>query len=77
MYVAFKNPLDEPCLGCGKKDDEPNFLLCDVCDYGAHFYCLDPPLAEVPIDNWICPKCSGFYKSNSVCFIFFFFSFFL
>ena len=28
--------------------DETKILLCDVCDKGAHTYCLDPPLSRPP-----------------------------
>lgn len=34
-------------------------LLCDRCDQGYHMDCLDPPLDEVPIDDWFCCQCDG------------------
>jgi hypothetical protein len=34
-------------------------LLCDRCDQGYHMDCLDPPLDEVPIEDWFCPQCDG------------------
>jgi hypothetical protein len=32
-------------------------LLCDDCDAGWHTFCLDPPLAAVPDEDWYCPSC--------------------
>lgn len=34
-------------------------LLCDRCDQGYHMDCLDPPIDEVPIEDWFCPQCLG------------------
>lgn len=34
-------------------------LLCDRCDQGYHMYCLEPPLDEVPIEDWFCSACDG------------------
>lgn len=34
-------------------------LLCDRCDQGYHLDCLDPPLDEVPIEDWFCSQCDG------------------
>ena len=28
------------------------------CKKGFHIYCLTPPLADVPDDDWLCPKCT-------------------
>ena len=36
---------------------QANILLCDDCDKGYHLKCLDPPLNEVPDDDWICDEC--------------------
>lgn len=33
-------------------------LLCDGCDLGYHLECLNPPMNEVPMDEWYCPDCS-------------------
>lgn len=45
------------CEGCGKATDEGRLLLCDDCDISYHIYCLDPPLDQVPKDNWKCKWC--------------------
>eukprot|EP01084_Bolivina_argentea_P032222 59599_1 len=55
---------DEPkCMGCGETTDEEHFLLCDndyenMNKHGAHLYCLDPPLKNIPKMDWFCPKCN-------------------
>uniref|UniRef100_A0A8C6I9C7 PHD and RING finger domain-containing protein 1 n=1 Tax=Mus spicilegus TaxID=10103 RepID=A0A8C6I9C7_MUSSI len=46
------------CEVCGRSDREDRLLLCDGCDAGYHMECLDPPLQEVPVDEWFCPECT-------------------
>ncbi|KAJ2950846.1 hypothetical protein O0L34_g5202 [Tuta absoluta] len=46
-----------PCEICGSTDNEETMLLCDGCDLGFHMQCLNPPLTEVPPDQWLCPNC--------------------
>ncbi|KAM4779710.1 PHD and RING finger domain-containing protein 1 isoform 3-T3 [Cyanocitta cristata] len=32
---------------------------CNICVYkGYHMECLNPPLSEVPVDEWFCPACA-------------------
>ncbi|XP_006893404.1 PREDICTED: PHD and RING finger domain-containing protein 1 [Elephantulus edwardii] len=52
---------DDPtfCEVCGHSDREDRLLLCDRCDAGYHMECLDPPLQEVPVDEWFCPECAA------------------
>lgn len=45
------------CEVCGRSDREDRLLLCDGCDAGYHMECLEPPLREVPVDEWFCPEC--------------------
>lgn len=47
------------CEVCGLSDREDRMLLCDGCDLGFHLDCLDPPLAEVPLEEWFCGECSN------------------
>ncbi|XP_034869540.1 PHD and RING finger domain-containing protein 1 isoform X2 [Mirounga leonina] len=47
------------CEVCGRSDREDRLLLCDGCDAGYHMECLDPPLGEVPVDEWFCPECAA------------------
>ncbi|NXG61496.1 PHRF1 protein, partial [Hemiprocne comata] len=51
---------DDPtfCEVCGRSDHEDRLLLCDGCDAGYHMECLNPPLSEVPVDEWFCPACA-------------------
>ncbi|XP_024901947.1 PHD and RING finger domain-containing protein 1 isoform X6 [Pteropus alecto] len=46
------------CEVCGHSDREDRLLLCDSCDAGYHMECLEPPLREVPVDEWFCPECA-------------------
>lgn len=41
-------------------------LLCDRCDQGYHMDCLDPPLEEVPIEDWFCSHCDGSRTTTTV-----------
>uniref|UniRef100_A0A8C3VYK3 PHD and ring finger domains 1 n=1 Tax=Catagonus wagneri TaxID=51154 RepID=A0A8C3VYK3_9CETA len=47
------------CEVCGRSDREDRLLLCDGCDAGYHMECLEPPLQEVPVDEWFCPECAA------------------
>ncbi|XP_070639417.1 PHD and RING finger domain-containing protein 1 isoform X3 [Bos indicus] len=55
-----ENENEDPtfCEVCGRSDREDRLLLCDGCDAGYHMECLDPPLQEVPVDEWFCPECA-------------------
>jgi hypothetical protein len=48
-----------PCYICKKnvQGDDDKLLLCDLCNFGFHIFCLDPPLLEIPKDSWFCEKC--------------------
>ncbi|CAB9514323.1 PHD and RING finger domain-containing protein 1 [Seminavis robusta] len=48
---------DTGCLICVKDDDHNNLMLCEGCNDEYHTYCLDPPLAAVPEDDWFCDNC--------------------
>lgn len=50
---------DTGCLICGNDDDHNNLMLCEGCNDEYHIYCLDPPLASVPHDDWYCGKCTA------------------
>ncbi|KAE8023446.1 hypothetical protein FH972_009137 [Carpinus fangiana] len=53
-----KAPSDEDiCKLCGVDKDVENVLVCGICDSGYHTYCLNPPLAKIPEENWYCPSC--------------------
>ncbi|XP_064109761.1 PHD and RING finger domain-containing protein 1-like [Macrobrachium nipponense] len=59
---------DDPtfCEVCGRCDREDRLLLCDGCDLGYHLECLDPPLEQVPIDEWFCSDCQA-VNSTATC----------
>ncbi|EYC35781.1 hypothetical protein Y032_0985g3291 [Ancylostoma ceylanicum] len=40
------------CKGTG------SLLCCDNCPSSFHAYCINPPLEEVPEDEWLCPRCT-------------------
>jgi hypothetical protein len=57
-YAGLQRPpASLACRKCGDPGDEGRMLLCDNCDDGWHTFCLDPPLADVPEGDWLCPKC--------------------
>lgn len=42
---------------CHKCGDGGELVLCDGCNKAYHLRCLDPPLHEVPVGEWLCPQC--------------------
>ena len=46
------------CEICNLSHNEETLLLCDGCDRAYHCACLDPPLLEVPVDDWFCQACN-------------------
>jgi len=48
-----------PCNICKKnvQGDDDKLLLCDLCNFGFHIFCLTPPLYEIPKDSWFCDNC--------------------
>ncbi|XP_046913050.2 nucleosome-remodeling factor subunit NURF301 E(bx) [Dermatophagoides farinae] len=50
---------DEHCRSCHKNGE---MLMCDSCPAVFHLSCLDPPLKQVPEQEWFCPIC----KQNQV-----------
>ncbi|BEJ14724.1 hypothetical protein CspHIS471_0404910 [Cutaneotrichosporon sp. HIS471] len=53
----LKYEKGDVCEICGVGNHAPKILLCDGCDRGFHTYCLDPPLASVPENEWYCTAC--------------------
>ncbi|GIX97254.1 nucleosome-remodeling factor subunit NURF301 [Caerostris darwini] len=50
---------DDHCRACHKLGD---LLCCETCPAVYHLACLDPPLQEVPTEDWTCAVC----KANQV-----------
>ncbi|WKX97540.1 hypothetical protein Q1695_013309 [Nippostrongylus brasiliensis] len=40
------------CKGTG------SLLCCDNCPSSFHAYCINPPLEQIPEDEWLCPRCT-------------------
>ncbi|KAG5684984.1 hypothetical protein PVAND_014187 [Polypedilum vanderplanki] len=54
-----------PCEICRRIDREDVMLLCDGCDKGFHMDCLDPPLDQIPNNNWYCSACENNESDSS------------
>ncbi|CAG2105775.1 unnamed protein product [Medioppia subpectinata] len=52
---------DDHCRVCHKLGD---LLCCETCSAVFHLSCLDPPLIEVPNEEWICTVCRGNYVNG-------------
>ncbi|GEQ70032.1 hypothetical protein JCM33374_g3708 [Metschnikowia sp. JCM 33374] len=48
------NDNDDFCSTCGGTGV---FICCDSCPRSFHLLCCDPPLRDVPEDNWNCIEC--------------------
>jgi len=44
------------CYVCVKSNRVGVLVQCDFCPCQFHMDCLDPPLAEIPSDVWMCPN---------------------
>ncbi|KAL2934836.1 hypothetical protein RDABS01_017955 [Bienertia sinuspersici] len=55
---------DLACQVCGSTDRGEVMLVCGNetgsagCGIGTHIDCCDPPLEDIPEEDWFCPKCS-------------------
>ena len=45
------------CMKCGGSENPTRIILCDRCNSEVHLSCLQPPLHDVPEDDWLCPLC--------------------
>ncbi|KAJ0797208.1 putative chromatin regulator PHD family [Helianthus annuus] len=54
---------DVACEVCGARERGDEMLICGDeggsigCGVGTHIDCCDPPLADVPEEDWFCSKC--------------------
>ncbi|KAH6914792.1 PLU-1-like protein-domain-containing protein [Coprinopsis sp. MPI-PUGE-AT-0042] len=55
--TVYPKDNQECCEICQKRNKGDEMLLCDGCDCGFHIFCLDPPLAAIPKDQWFCYTC--------------------
>ena len=59
-HLNKKRYLDlKRCEKCCDFINGQVLLLCEYCDDGYHIYCLDPPLTEIPDDDFVCPNCKS------------------
>eukprot|EP00961_Rhodomonas_salina_P275516 3722525-Rhodomonas_salina.1 len=59
LYYTAVHHVDQIiCEGCRRDDQEEKMLLCDGCNKGFHFDCLNPPLAGIPEGDWMCAPCT-------------------
>lgn len=54
------------CEICNDGGNGNALLLCNGCEKGAHTFCLTPPLAAVPDDDWFCEQCKACATDPSV-----------
>jgi len=47
-------PAEDHCRVCHKLGD---MVICEQCNGPFHGTCLEPPMYEVPDEDWICPVC--------------------
>ncbi|CAB3258852.1 unnamed protein product [Arctia plantaginis] len=60
--LTCRDDEDTPCKDCGcylcsGKEFPEKIVLCDECNNGYHMICLEPPLTELPEEDWYCPSC--------------------
>ncbi|KAG7344241.1 PHD-finger domain containing protein [Nitzschia inconspicua] len=53
---------NDECMICGEVGD---LIICDGCEKSCHMECLEPPLLEVPEDDFFCPACLKNAKRNA------------
>ena len=57
------------CEACHQPDQDGLRLICTLCDNGSHTFCLDPPLADLPVaaeDPWYCELCPNLIDSLDI-----------
>lgn len=71
MTPPDDNSNDIACQVCGSRDRAEVMLMCGDesgsvgCGTGTHIDCCDPPLEDVPEDDWFCHKCSESRRSTN------------
>ncbi|XP_042518273.1 BRCT domain-containing protein At4g02110-like [Macadamia integrifolia] len=65
--IEVSTPSDSPedltCQVCGSRDRGEVMMICGDeggskgCGIGMHIDCCDPPLEDVPEEDWFCSKC--------------------
>ncbi|XP_027113652.2 BRCT domain-containing protein At4g02110 isoform X1 [Coffea arabica] len=77
MEEVVENPTSEEnddditCQVCGSRDRGEVMLICgdengsSGCGIGTHIDCCDPPLEEIPQEDWFCPNCRNKNGQNA------------
>ena len=65
FYVIYRSCLQVCCKGGA----DHLLLLCDQCDRGFHTYCCNPPLDDIPDDDWYCMKCISSNIPDDQCIV--------
>ncbi|KAF3967890.1 hypothetical protein CMV_008162 [Castanea mollissima] len=71
LHTNDNGSNDIACTVCGSHDRGEITLICVNesgsvgCGVGTHVDCCNPPLQEVPEDDWFFPKCSEADSTNS------------
>ena len=52
--TADKNAEMDYCAVCRQGG---RLICCEECEKWYHPSCLDPPLRDIPLDDWYCPQC--------------------
>ncbi|KAH7100483.1 RCC1/BLIP-II [Auriculariales sp. MPI-PUGE-AT-0066] len=56
-HPILQHPLE--CVVCNQdKGDDNSPLECEKCETPYHLSCLNPPLKDVPEDEWFCEHCT-------------------
>ncbi|KAL5018857.1 hypothetical protein ScPMuIL_004579 [Solemya velum] len=56
ILVEGNIQYDDHCRACHKLGD---LLCCETCSAVYHLTCVEPPLQEVPEDDWLCNVCKA------------------
>ena len=77
MEEVVENPTSEEndddiaCQVCGSCGRGEVMLICgdencsSGCGIGTHIDCCDPPLEEIPQEDWFCPNCRNKNRQNA------------
>ena len=60
IFLSFKDvdEDDEHMEFCRICKEGGELLCCDSCPSSYHLKCCEPPLEDVPDDEWTCPRCA-------------------
>lgn len=58
LYLCFAGTMhyDDHCRVCHRLGD---LLCCETCPAVFHLECVEPPLVDVPTEDWQCSTCKA------------------